>query len=94
MMVCDTMKARGSGITELARLKKEERKKDEQFGILENSQLGASAWFLSTLRVFSVTEHLIMKVRHLGKLIAVVLAEISRLPYVLGYMGRPGHPYI
>ena len=96
MMFSDTMKARGSGIIELARLKKEEerRKKDEQFDILANSQLGASAWFLSTLRVFLVTEHLIMKVRHLGKLLAVVLAEISRLPYVLGYMGRPCHPYI
>lgn len=63
---------------------KKERKKDEQFGILANSVLAASGWFLSTLRVFLVTEHLVMKVRHLRKLMAVVLAEISRLIYVLG----------
>jgi len=42
--------------------------------------LGDSEWFLSTLRVFLVTEHVIMKVRHLRKLMAVVLARFPGLP--------------
>ena len=62
---------------------KKERKMNN-LAFWQTLRLELTGWFLSTLRIFLVTEHLIMKVRHLRKLMAVVLAEISRLTYVLG----------
>ncbi len=40
-------------------------------------------WFLATLRVWLVTEHSVMKVRYLWKLMTAFLAEFPRLLFVL-----------
>ncbi len=86
------------GSVEIARLKKKkERKKkeeDEQLAVLTNSSLVLPRWLLATLTVSVVTEHLSMKVRYPQSLTTVVLAEFSRLPFVLLHMACLCHPYI
>ncbi len=84
------------GSVEIARLKKKERKKeeDEQLAVLTNSSLVLQRWLLATLTVFVVTEHSSMKVRYPQSLTTAVLAEFSRLPFVLLHMACLCHPYI
>ncbi len=86
------------GSVELARLEKKERKKeeeeDEQLAVLTNSSLVLPRWLLATLTVSVVTEHSSMKVRYPQSLTTVVLAEFSRLPFVLLHMACLCHPYI
>ncbi len=60
-----------------------EKKKKEQFGTLTNSSLVLPRWLLATLTVLVVTEHSRVKDRYPRSLTTVVLAEFSRLPFVL-----------
>ncbi len=85
------------GSVEIARLEKKERRKkeeDEQLAVLTNSSLVFPRWLLATLTVFMVTEHSSMKVRYPQSLTTAVLAEFSRLPFVLLHMPCLCHPYI
>ncbi len=84
------------GSVEIAHLekKKERRKKKNNLAVLTKSSLVLLQWLLATLKVFVVTEHSSMKVRYPYSLIAVVLAEFSRLPFVLLHIACPCHPYI
>ncbi len=82
------------GSVEISRLEKKEEEEDEQLAVLTNSSLVLPRWLLVTLKVFVVTEYSRMKVRYPQSLTAVVLAEFSRLPFVLLHMACPCHPYI
>ncbi len=84
------------GSVEIARLKKKkkEEEEDEQLAVLTNSSLVLPRWLLATLTVSVVTEHSSMKVRYPQSLTTVVLAEFSRLPFVLLHMACLCHPYI
>ncbi len=87
------------GSVEIARLKKKKVKKkkkeeDEQLAVLTNSSLVLPRWLLATLTVLVLTEHSRMKVRYPQSLTTVVLAEFSRLPFVLLHMACLCHPYI
>ncbi len=78
---------------EIARLEKK-KEEDEQLAVLTNSSLVLPRWLLATLTVLVVTEYSRMKVRYPQSLTTVVLAEFSRLPFVLLHMACPCHPYI
>ncbi len=80
------------GSVEIARLKM--KKEDEQLAVLTNSSLVLPRWLLATLTVLVITEHSRMKVRYPQSLTTVVLAEVSRLPFVLLHMACLCHPYI
>ncbi len=83
------------GSLEIARLeKKKERKKKNNLEVLTYSSLVLPRWLLATLTVLVVTEHSLMKVRYPHSLTTVVLAEFSRLPFVLLHMACLCHPYI
>ncbi len=84
------------GSVEIARLKKKEerKKKMNNLAVLTNSSLVLPQWLLATLTVFVVTEHSSMKVRYPQSLTTAVLAEFSRLPFVLLHMACLCHPYI
>ncbi len=83
------------GSVEIARLEKKKKKEeDEQLAVLTNSSLVLPRWLLVSLMVSVVTEHSSMKVRYPQSFPTVVLAEFSRLPFVLLHMACPCHPYI
>ncbi len=84
------------GSVEIARLEKKKKKKeeDEQLAVLTNSSLVLPRWLLVTLMVSVVTEHSSMKVRYPQSLTTVVLAEFSRLLFVLLHMACLCHPCI
>ncbi len=83
------------GSVEIARLeKKERRKKKNNLAVLTNSSLVLPRWLLVTLTVLVVTEHSRMKIRYPQSLTTVVLAEFSRLLFVLLHTACLCHSYI
>ncbi len=83
------------GSVEIARQEeKKERKKMNNLAVLTNSSLVLPRRLLASLTVLVVTEHSSMKVRYPHSLTTVVLAEFSRLPFVLLYVACLCHPYI
>ncbi len=79
------------GSVEIAHLEKK-KEEDEQLAVLTNSSLVLPQWLLATLTVLVVTEHSSMKVRYPQSLATVVLAEFSRLSFVLLHMACLCHP--
>ncbi len=83
------------GSVEIAHLEKKKKERRRTIlAVLTNSSLVLPRWLLATLKVFVVTEHSSMKVRYPQSLTTVVLAEFSRLPFVLLHMACLCHPYI